>query len=331
VTVVQTSMTFDRSAKLDERQVRTYRIVARVRTDSVDDGPGTILAAVIERGIDIGEFYREPNGYFDLGARCQSIEPKVDQDNPLLWVVDCMFTSEPPRRTALGERGYRPSRGQRGGRRLGGSGGGLRLPEGDRDGRSRDPANRDDEYEWSYTDRRKVISAAHLVVDGIIQPAAPIANSAGFPFDPLPEIDDSRLTLTISRNEKDYDPRIAFTYGDKLNADPFFDFAPYTAKMRPPVARRFFEDGEFWWRVTYKIEFRTEEPFWEIELLDAGYHALAGLEDVPYRIPDRDGNPVNEPWPLDGAGGQLEPDAEPVYRRFRPVEYTAVPFAPLEL
>jgi hypothetical protein len=318
--VVWGRITFERSAKLDERQVREYTLVARVRTDSVNDGPGTILAAMIANGIDIGEPYQEPNGYLDLGARCKSIEPRVDQDDPMLWAVTCQYTSERPERTSSGERGYKPSKGQRGAPRR----------------RPRKPTERPGEYRWTFERYRKVIFEAPFVDDATdeILDTRAVRNSAGFAFDPPPEIDDSRPVLIVTLNEEGYEPVGAALLGDKVNSDVFWGFPPGTAKLAPPEAEQVFEDEEDFWRVTYKVEFRLAAPYWDIAPLDQGYHALdvAASEGVgeAYRIVDRDGSPINEPWPLNGDGLEAVPGTDaPVFLKFRP--YERIPFGPLGL
>lgn len=308
-------MTWDRNAELDERQIRRYTLIARIRTDDVNDGPGTILAAVIARGIDIGTYYQEPNGYADFGARCRKIVPRVDQDDPKTWLVECSFSSEPPERTASGERGYEPSKNGQGS-----------------EGRQRSPELRQPEVSWDYEGRKKIIRRADLVLsDGSLDPNVAIRNSAAFPFDPPAEVEVFEPRLTVSRNELAYDPQIAQQYANKVNSDTFWGYPAGSARMLPPVAKREYENGLFFWRVTYTILFRTESPYWDLEFLDAGMHAIDGSGDA-YRIVDRDGNPVNEPWPLDGEGGEAVPGTDdPVYFRYRPFEYAWIPFGPLGL
>src|SRR5262249_15878222 len=65
----------------------------------------------------------------------------------------------------------------------------------------------------------------------IDNPSRAIVNSAGEPFDPPVEIDDSRLVLTLVRNEPAFAPLTSLLYKDAINSDTFLGAAPGLAKI----------------------------------------------------------------------------------------------------
>jgi len=136
---------------------------------------------------------------------------------------------------------------------------------------------------------------------------APIVSSSGEPFDPPVEIDDSRLVLTIVRNELDFDPALALLYQDAVNSDNFLGTYPGQAKVRLKAARQF-ETGLFFWRTTYEVQFRREG--WDIEVLDRGFYEKYDGRRVP--IYDTETHQqVTAPALLNGAGRKLTGDKAP--------------------
>jgi hypothetical protein len=150
-------------------------------------------------------------------------------------------------------------------------------------------------------------------------------NSAGDPFDPPIEVDDSRPVLQLKRNEPTFDYTLPLVYKDAINADPFLGISPGSCKCQAinSVGPQF-ENGVLYWEVTYEFEIRLEG--WNLQVLDRGYRYLNSGALTPILI---NGLPCTTPRLLDGAGGVLSVGGTPKYRTFTP--YPSLPFAPLNL
>jgi len=149
-----------------------------------------------------------------------------------------------------------------------------------------------------------------------------IVTSAGEPYDPPPEIEDSRPVLTVSRNEANFNVQLAVEYQDAINTDFFLGVFPGQAKISSITARRRQTNNLRYWRVTYRIVFRRD--FWTLQLLDRGtFHLVGGIithfqEDGMKRL-----------GLLDGNGVKLGAGADAVFNVFR--VYRERPFAALNL
>jgi hypothetical protein len=165
-----------------------------------------------------------------------------------------------------------------------------------------------------------------------------IFNSAGYYFDPPPEIDDSRPVLVISRNEAAFNAALAMQYQDAVNSDSFFGASPGQAKIGTITSERVIENRFRYWRTTYEIHFRREG--WKMAILDRGKRqkALNGEEgDVEY-IQARNssgqimhGAYVTDAVPLDGQGRELRP-ATPTTAKYKEFDvYKLMPFSALGL
>lgn len=139
-----------------------------------------------------------------------------------------------------------------------------------------------------------------------------ILNSAGQYFDPPPEVDDSRPTLTVTRNEASFNPALKIDYEDAVNTDPFMGFAVGQAKVASINANSQFENGLSFWSVTYEFHFRREG--WILAPLDQGRYELWDIAGTKRLVPIKERDTlgrklttnVTEPVPLDGAGKQLQ-------------------------
>ena len=162
-----------------------------------------------------------------------------------------------------------------------------------------------------------------------------ITNSAGEYFDPPPEMDDSRPTLSITRNEAAFNPGIATDYQDAVNSDSFLGFAPGQVKVAGISGTSQTENNVAFWSVGYEFEFRREG--WQLSILDQGRNQriLQWLAPILQRRADNaepiQGMAVSDPVPLNGAGGELiNPGPNTViYRNFE--VYKSKAFAPLGL
>jgi hypothetical protein len=85
--------------------------------------------------------------------------------------------------------------------------------------------------------------------------------------------------------------------------------------------------------VTTKWEIGLDVDTWDVRVLDAGFGYMrtrteVGLGQVTkyVRFTDEQGNPLEQPVPLNGAGQPLEPGDPPVYRRFIPRQTRVIDF-----
>lgn len=110
----------------------------------------------------------------------------------------------------------------------------------------------------------------------------PICNTAGDPFDPPPMRDDSRLVLTITRNEATADPALSREYGDTVNNATFYGAAAGKVKLKSRTARKVPFEGlpaGHYFKVTYVFEFN--EDGWQKRLLNVGFRQLVSGNLVP--------------------------------------------------
>ncbi|MFO0960850.1 MAG: hypothetical protein U0800_26000 [Isosphaeraceae bacterium] len=153
------------------------------------------------------------------------------------------------------------------------------------------------------------------IVDEDVESGEAIVNSAGDPFDPPVTADDSRMILTFTRNEQDYDANLADEVRDTLNAGGWRRFGEGTVKAKAPKATRLFHPLIGWyWRVTYT--FHVNRDGWDRKILDAGMRqkASGGGQSV---ILSKDKMPVSTPVPLDGSGHPLPDGSDPEWLTFR--------------
>ena len=148
----------------------------------------------------------------------------------------------------------------------------------------------------------------------------PILNTAGDSYEPI-DVDDSRLILTVVRNEVAYDPQLAAAYKDAINADEFLGAPKYTIKASPVQTQRI-EDQIFgvYYRSTYTFHYNPDT--WKKKLLCRGLHYLVDGKKHNCMIQRVE---VTEPVHLDKDGRQLEPGGTPYYQTFR--IYKELPFS----
>jgi hypothetical protein len=133
----------------------------------------------------------------------------------------------------------------------------------------------------------------------------PIVTSAGEAYDPPRPIDDSRMILTVVRNESSYDPGLAQLYTNATNFDVFFGALAGQCKCDSIQGELKFETGIYYWEVTYVFHFRTGTDSWVLALLDEGsyYHYETGFFSGSAKFIDNYGKNVR--GLLDGNGGKL--------------------------
>lgn len=189
-----------------------------------------------------------------------------------------------------------------------------------------DPA----ETEWS-TDSYQTIAERDIAGDSIV-------NSAGDPFDPPGEKDDSRWTSITRKNVLPGVPDWMFAYQDAVNEDEYtidgITIVAGWAKLSAIHLSKTQERNGIQYRVvTATINYRAEnedlgssdygsgsgddaiDP-WHLSLLDAGFREIAGGSasgspgsaggSLLVNIKDSEGVDVTAPVPLDGAGFAID-------------------------
>ncbi len=187
--------------------------------------------------------------------------------------------------------------------------------------------------EWS-TESYQVVVTEEINGDAII-------NSAGDPFDPPAEKDDSRWTSVSRKNVTNAVPPWIFAYQDAVNSDTFtIDgklIAAGEAKLSAIHLSEPQERNAVEYRVlTLTIHYRGEgddagssgygsgsgsdeiEP-WDLSLLDAGMRERDGSSKLRNISNEGDGLPVTAPVPLDGSGQKLD-DPTPQNAEFKQFE-----------
>jgi hypothetical protein len=133
-----------------------------------------------------------------------------------------------------------------------------------------------------------------------------IANSAGTPFDPPLEVDDSRPYLVLTKNVAFFSLAWLEDYKDATNSDPYLGFVRYFWKVASISADRDYWDAPtggrfYYWKVQLEIE--GNDLLWHpVKILDRGRkHKGPGGTLLPIRV-GTDRRPVQDPVLLDGAG-----------------------------
>lgn len=147
----------------------------------------------------------------------------------------------------------------------------------------------------------------------------PIRNSARQRFGDPVTVPYSDPVITCVRNEAvgDFSLTLAHDLTNTINGATWNGFAAGVVLCRSITTseEQYDTNSETWYyKVTYVFE--TNRFGWRKKVLDQGYCELAGSPAKLKRILDSEGQPIDEPAPLDGAGGKLEPDDTPVVLEF---------------
>ena len=155
----------------------------------------------------------------------------------------------------------------------------------------------------------------------------PIVNSADEPPDPpgTEEIFDRVYTITGTMSDHQANRSWLNGYHDTVNEDSIYGYGPGRGRMRTKYVRMVTSDGRRYLDVTVEIVFRTilagtdGKHAWDRRLLDQGTRTKTVTNGVAsYRtITGDDGQPVSQPVPLDGKGGQLAEGGKPVWKYFK--------------
>lgn len=139
---------------------------------------------------------------------------------------------------------------------------------------------------------------------------SPILNTAGDPFDPI-EIDDSRVVLTVTRNEASFDGPLAWEYRDAINSDEFLGSPPRTVKVAGITARRHYDQTvlrDWFFTVTYNFHFNADG--WRKKILSTGLRELVNGKREPIYSPRKAGSAITTPAMLDKNGKHIPNEDE---------------------
>lgn len=274
-----------RRGDIDDKGVRRYTRVWVVFTDDRLVGAGVVRqAAGIPRVFDPYVTDTE----LDLGARVKSVEAQEDGEYPLRWEVTVEYSSA----------------------------------TGDEEQGQENPLDKPAAIRWSTAKEKKAVSTSVDTIgpgpDFLIEVGGePITNSASQPFDPPPEVDDTRLVLTITKNQGFFSPNTIEEFtadGGAINRYSFWGFDPGTVHIEDLDAEEVWENGFFFYKVTYV--FHIKRSGWKLTLLDCGFCQLS-LDLLNWEVirDDRDGSPISQPALL-SAGRKLAADGDPVFMKF---------------
>jgi hypothetical protein len=142
----------------------------------------------------------------------------------------------------------------------------------------------------------------------------PARNSAGDPVDGLEE--ESALVRLTYTNTQVLNPRFdqLLRYTNTCNNGEFLGGPEYSVRMTGWNGE-YDQKNNVW---TISIEFLYKPDLWEIQYFDAGFNEVVGGDRKA--ILDKAGNPVGQPVPLDGNGGQLTIGSDPLVRYLYPYQ-----------
>jgi hypothetical protein len=142
----------------------------------------------------------------------------------------------------------------------------------------------------------------------------PARNSAGDPVDGLEE--ESALVRLTYTNTQVLNPRFdqLLRYTNTCNNGEFLGGPEYSVRMTGWNGE-YDQKNNVW---TISIEFLYKPDLWELQYFDAGFNEVVGGDRKA--ILDKAGNPVGQPVPLDGNGGQLTIGSDPLVRYLYPYQ-----------
>jgi hypothetical protein len=266
--VVSVERKLDTGGGYDDEYNRDYQTVYEVITDSENDEVITVeFASGVPR---VGDVYVGRDSTTDVLARCRKVNARRSLDDTQLWIVTCDFSNAPARNGVGG------------------------AASGKQPGNDTDPVNRRPRIWWDY---EQVKIPFRRAIGG-----AWVQNTAGDPFDPLPEIDGVVPVYNVERYEAVFNPAIAKNYAYAVNSGAFMFAAAGQAQLLPVPAS--YEDaggGLLRWKVHYRVRFAVDWPTtWQPRLLNAGYRWKPLGSTVAQAVRDPiSQEPVSRPVPLD--------------------------------
>lgn len=304
-----------RTGSEDDKRERQYKRVFRVITDSFLTGPAVIRTATAG-GRSIPFLY-EPYAVLDEFGNVVESDPEAvakkkecahEDDNPNVWLVTVTYSNKietPADPAGADAENKTPQEKQE-----------AKQPE--------SPEERPAEFRWSK-------SVVQRPIERDVMSGNPIRSSSWERFDPPVTVDEIILHLTIEQTQILFDPTEG-TAGS-VNKGTFFGFGEGKVKFDGAVGERQYENGRFYWKVSYEFSIKTNGVWSPIEVLDQGYMMLTVVngetKQVPYRDPQT-GQPINSPGLLNG-NGQPAPGQSPQYLTFHVLEQKSFADLPLRI
>lgn len=280
-----------------------------VEVNSKEDGPQVVLShPYIPK---IGDTYAA--GYDSMAqAICINREAKCSGDSPMIWEVECEFSSET-----------------------------TSVDIGSSD--AENPFTAPVLVNYDMAQFTKVAEKGRFIpynAKGVLFPYekgeddAPILNSAFQKFDPPPEMDDSRPVLSLTKNFSSFDFYSLAQYRDAINSDEFYGCPPRTLKIAKINANRETTIAAgvpiTYFRVSVEFHFNPDD--WSLKLLDQGLMEFNDAEDGVVNITDDNGEPIAQAVNLDGFGHKgtpvdgVVPDFYRVYFTYRSLPFSSLGF-----
>lgn len=292
---------------INNKLEREYQRGILVRTDTPVRGP---LEASIAAGVDFGEAYRSLNtssGEFeyDTGAEAYDFEgvPYSPEDDFTLWVIIVKYSSNPPDPSYFTAGGGANINTQ-GGNAQGGGG----------DGQNESPLAEPAKVVWGKSTR--LVALAKALNDPPTNRQNKFVTGAGQPFSKNPEIDFGMLSLTITRNEADFDAVDREQYWETTNAWPFYGFLANSVLCTSITGSRDYRNKTTFWPVTYQFLLDSTGNAHKWRPVNKGTQYLTTGDDLT----TRKDNPSNTGRPQEvflRADGTVLPDAsDPVVLDF---------------
>lgn len=289
-------------ASIDEQGNRTYTRTFQVISDSKDDGPQVVAAAV---PISLYQSYSYGSDV-DTYAVCKTQNAKVVSkvnDTQYLWNYTLTYDSKPLSWGTASPTSLSPPT---------------------EDGASPTPPahQKPQDRPWQIKGSAK-LSTKSLVED-FSDPPRPILNSAKMPFKGGLETEISSPTFSVTLYKKlaDWTPSKAFTYHNTVNNTTFLGFPPGQLRNTRYDWQSGWEMGEFFWQLDLEFEVTADED-WDASVLDAGTHTYDSATNNWKEIKDKlTGKPVSSPLMLNGSGQLLNAATEePVFLVFQNYEW----------
>lgn len=291
----------NQSGSANEDTSRRFEFVYRVQTNDRLDTAVIVTAGFPALFSSLGAMWP--------GALLVSINPEQDEANPFIWIVTLEYTTLNFAQA-----------------------GGANTAHSTPSERQENPTARRPVVSWSTQKYQKAATKGTVSIgqsgelgDEVSFEWRPIQNSAGDPYEAV-EIDDSRLVLTIQRNETtgQFDPVNLSDFHDTTNSQPFYQFEIGEVKFDSFKATSQHENGVTFWEVTYEFHIRRNYTIegggrdpdtgqvtdinaggWDLVLPDAGYATKPKEEPNAKRVEIMDGdsgNVVSTPQLLNGKG-----------------------------
>jgi len=270
-----------RQGTRDMGNVREYRRTFLVQTSALTDGPWTVGDTPITGIPPLYSYYQDPSGAIDLGALVVKYTPRQTEE-PLYWEIDVEYSSDIRRFMSP--------------RHMGQSGRSGKAEQAAKGQQDQNPLNRPPVIKIGNAKFQKPVDIALSIYwKGIAPPPTlpavtsvppvPILTSSGEKYEPRPEIDDTRIVVTIDRNEAIANFAQITQYQDAANNDSFWGLGPGCVKVNI-TCESAFENALFYWKKTYMLEFRRDS--WCLVGLDQGKHHLS-YDPNPKQIQNTNG------------------------------------------